>query len=66
MKRNVYLIGNAHLDVAWMWRWQEGLAEVKATFRSALDRMKEFENFKFTSAASIYYMWIEKKRSENV
>ena len=60
MKRNVYLIGNAHLDVAWMWRWQEGLAEVKATFRSALDRMKEFEDFKFTSAASIYYMWIEK------
>lgn len=56
----VYLIGNSHLDPVWLWRWQEGFAEIKATFRSALDRMKEFEDFKFTSACGAYYMWIEK------
>ena len=37
----IYLIGHAHLDPVWLWRWQEGFAEIKATFRSALDRMKE-------------------------
>ncbi len=58
--KKIYLIGNAHLDPAWMWQWQEGFAEIKATFRSALDRMKEFEDFKFVSACSLYYMWIEK------
>lgn len=58
--RKIYLIGNAHLDPVWLWQWQEGFAEIKATFRSALDRMKEFKNFKFTSACSAYYMWIEK------
>jgi len=56
----VHLIGNAHLDPVWMWRWQEGFNEIKATFRSALDRMKECDDFKFTSACSAYYMWIEK------
>lgn len=56
----VHLIGNAHLDPVWLWRWQEGFNEVRATFRSALDRMNEFEDFKFTSACSAYYMWIEK------
>ena len=56
----VHLIGNAHLDPVWLWQWQEGLMEVKATFRSALDRMNEFPDFKFTSACSAYYMWIEK------
>lgn len=56
---NVHLIGNAHLDPVWLWRWQEGFMEVKATFRSALDRMEEFDDFKFTSACSAYYMWIE-------
>jgi len=56
----VHLIGNAHLDPVWLWQWQEGFAEIKATFRSALDRMKEFDKFKFTSACSAYYMWIEK------
>lgn len=58
--KKIHLIGNAHLDPVWLWQWQEGYAEVKATFRSALDRMKEFEDYKFTSACSIYYMWIEK------
>ena len=55
----LYLIGNAHLDPVWLWRWQEGYAEVLATFRSALDRLKEFPEIKFTSACSVYYQWVE-------
>lgn len=57
--QQVYLIGNAHIDPVWLWRWQEGYAEIKATFRSALDRMKEFPDFVFTSACADYYEWIE-------
>ena len=56
----LYLIGNAHLDPVWLWRWQEGFAEIITTFRSALDRMKDFPDFKFTSACASYYQWIEK------
>ena len=55
----VYLIGNAHLDPVWLWQWYEGYAEVKATFRSALDRMKEFPGYKFTSACAAYYEWVK-------
>lgn len=55
----VHMIGNAHLDPVWLWRWQEGYAEIKATFRSALDRMREFPEFKFTSACASYYKWVE-------
>lgn len=57
--KKIHLIGNAHIDPVWLWQWQEGLAEIKATFRSALDRMKEFDDFIFTSACGAYYMWIE-------
>ena len=57
--KKVHLIGNAHLDPVWLWRWQEGFAEIKATFQSALDRMNEFDDFQFTSACGAYYMWIE-------
>ena len=63
-KKKVHLIGNAHLDPVWLWRWQEGYSEAKATFRSALDRMKEYSYFKFTSACSIYYKWIEETDPE--
>lgn len=44
-KKTLYMIGNAHLDIVWLWQWQEGCQEVKATFRSALDRMKEYDDF---------------------
>ncbi|MGM9682996.1 MAG: alpha-mannosidase [Eubacteriales bacterium] len=56
----IYLIGNAHLDPVWLWRWQEGFSEIVSTFRSALDRMKDFPDFTFTSACAVYYQWIEK------
>ena len=26
-KKHIYLVGNAHLDPIWQWRWQEGSAE---------------------------------------
>ncbi|MBQ2939486.1 MAG: alpha-mannosidase [Clostridia bacterium] len=56
----LHLIGNSHLDPVWLWRWQEGFSEILATYRSALDRMQEFPDFKFTSACAVYYQWIEK------
>ncbi|MBR6766566.1 MAG: alpha-mannosidase [Clostridia bacterium] len=57
--KNMMMIGSAHLDPVWLWQWQEGYQEVKATFRSALDRMNEFPGFVFTSAAACYYQWVE-------
>ena len=36
------MIGNAHIDPVWLWQWPEGYQEVRATFRSALDRMDEY------------------------
>ncbi len=58
-KKHIYLVGNAHLDPIWQWRWQEGSAEAKATIRSALDRMKEFPEFKFVCSSASIFMWIE-------
>ncbi len=58
-KKKIHMIGNAHIDPVWLWSWQEGFAEIKATFRSALDRMEEFPEFIFTCACAAYYKWVE-------
>ena len=58
--KKLYMIGNAHLDPVWLWNWQEGFQEVKATFRSALDRMKEDKDFVFTCSSAAFYEWVEK------
>lgn len=57
--KELYMIGNSHIDPVWFWTWEEGMQEVKATYASALARMKEFEEFKFTSTSTAYFEWIE-------
>ncbi len=57
--KNIKLIGNAHLDPIWLWRWQEGCGEVLQTFRSALDRLNEYDDFVFTCSSAAYYKWVE-------
>ena len=44
-KPMVYMVGNTHFDPVWLWTWDEGMTSIRATFRSALDRMKEDEAF---------------------
>lgn len=62
--KTVMMIGNAHIDPVWLWRWKEGYHEVKATFRSALDRMNENSEFVFTCACADYYRWVEESDPE--
>ncbi|MDR1927356.1 MAG: alpha-mannosidase, partial [Oscillospiraceae bacterium] len=59
MSHPVHLVGNAHLDPIWLWRWQEGCNEALQTFRSALDRLEEFPGFVFTCSSASYYRWVE-------
>jgi alpha-mannosidase len=57
--RTLHLIGNSHIDPVWLWQWPEGFQEIRATFRSALDRLDEYPEFIFTCDSAAYYEWIE-------
>ncbi|MDR1949883.1 MAG: hypothetical protein LBQ38_10870, partial [Spirochaetaceae bacterium] len=62
MEKNtgIHLIGNAHIDILWLWKWEEGVEEVRATFASALDHIREQGAFIFTAACAYYYSLVEK------
>jgi alpha-mannosidase len=55
----LHMIGNAHIDAVWLWPWQEGYQEARATFRAALDRIEEYPDFVFTCDSIGYLAWIE-------
>ena len=59
MSETIHLIGNAHIDIFWLWPWEEGLQEIRASFASALDRISEHKEFVFTSACAYYYSLVE-------
>jgi alpha-mannosidase len=53
------MIGNAHIDPVWLWQWPEGYQEVRATFRSAVDRLDEYPDFVFTCDSALFFAWVE-------
>lgn len=55
----LHMIGNAHLDPVWLWRWQEGCAEAIGTCWAAIDRLEESDGFVFTKGEAHIYAWIE-------
>jgi len=62
--RTIHLIGNAHIDPVWLWRWTEGYQETRATFRSALERLGEFPRFMFTASQAAVYRWVKEAEPE--
>jgi alpha-mannosidase len=62
--RVLHMIGHAHLDPVWLWPWQEGYAEARATFRSAIDRMDEYPGFVFTADQVVLLEWVEEQDPE--
>ena len=63
-ERLLHMIGNAHIDPVWLWRWPEGYQEVRATFASALDRLDEYPDFVFTSNQVLFFQWVEEHDPE--
>jgi alpha-mannosidase len=63
-RRLLHMIGNAHIDPVWLWRWPEGYQEVRATFRSAVERMREYPEFVFTCDSVAQYAWVEESDPE--
>ncbi|HEU5055694.1 MAG TPA: glycoside hydrolase family 38 C-terminal domain-containing protein [Kofleriaceae bacterium] len=64
MAKKLHMVGNAHIDPVWLWTWQEGFQEVKATFRSALDRLTESDDLLFTASSACFYAWVEENDPE--
>jgi len=53
----IYMIGHAHIDPVWRWTKDEGRAEVLATFRQALSRLRESPDVAFVSSSAQFYKW---------
>ena len=54
-------VGNSHIDMAWLWPWTETVEVVRNTFRSVLDLMREYPDFKFTMSSARTYEWMQEK-----
>jgi alpha-mannosidase len=56
----VNMVGNAHIDAAWNWRYAETISTViPDTFNRALNLMDANPDYRFTASSSQLYQWAE-------
>jgi alpha-mannosidase len=58
---SIRAVGNAHIDMAWLWPWTETVEVVRNTFSSVLNLMQEYPDLTFTHGAPQTYAWMEEK-----
>lgn len=59
-KYQVLLIGHAHIDMNWMWGFQETASVTVDTFETMLQLMEEYPQFTFAQSQASVYAIIEK------
>ncbi|MBQ4629113.1 MAG: hypothetical protein IJB44_08530, partial [Clostridia bacterium] len=59
-KYTMYCIAHAHIDMDWLWGYHETVAIVLGTFRTMLDMMNEYPDFKFSQSQAATYDIAEK------
>ena len=55
-----HAVGHAHIDMNWMWRYDETVNITLETFRTALRLMEDFEEFTFSQSQASCYRIVER------
>jgi alpha-mannosidase len=58
--KTVHMVGNAHLDPAWLWGRAAGADAALATTRSACNLLDEYPEFVFTCSGSWWHQQVER------
>jgi len=63
-KSKIYLLGHAHLDLAWLWRVSETWEATQRTFESVLGLQRDFGELIFCHSSPVLYAWVEENRPD--
>ncbi|MEH2285748.1 MAG: alpha-mannosidase [Nostoc sp.] len=63
-KSKVFLLGHAHLDLAWLWPVSETWNAAQNTFESVLKLQADFPELIFCHSTPALYAWIEEHRPD--
>jgi alpha-mannosidase len=59
--RAVSVAGNAHIDLAWLWRWAETVQVTRATFDTVMKNMDEYPELIYLQSQAQAYKWMQDK-----
>ncbi|MDV2996091.1 MAG: hypothetical protein N4J56_005745 [Chroococcidiopsis sp. SAG 2025] len=60
----IFLLGHAHLDLAWLWAVSETWEAAQRTFTSVLNLQQAFPELTFCHSTPALYAWVEQHRPD--
>lgn len=57
----LWLIGNSHIDAAWLWRWDETMDVIENTWRTSLKLSEMFPGYVFAGSSAAYYEMLDRE-----
>ena len=57
----LHMIGQSHIDMAWLWRKQETIDVCRRTFQSAINFFDEVPGYKYIQSSAAAFAWMEEK-----
>ncbi|MEA5580292.1 alpha-mannosidase [Nodularia harveyana UHCC-0300] len=60
----IYLLGHAHLDLAWLWPVSDTWKAAQRTFESVLKLQADFPELIFSHSTPALYAWVEENRPD--
>ncbi|MBN3035383.1 MAG: alpha-mannosidase [Bacteroidales bacterium] len=60
-KEHIWFTGNAHIDMAWLWKSEETVQVCYETFASAIGFADKYPEFVFCQSSAQTYWWMEQR-----
>ena len=58
---HITLLGNAHIDIAWLWRMVETVQVARNTYDTVMKNMDEYPELIYAQSQAVTYQWMEEK-----
>ena len=60
----VHLVAHAHIDMNWLWPWEDTLSTIKETFSTMVKLMDKYPDFCFSQSQAVTYRAVEQEYPE--
>ncbi len=60
----LHMIGQSHIDMAWLWPWKETIDVCRRTFQSAINFFETEPDFKYIQSQAAAFEWMEQYEPE--
>jgi len=60
-KFKIHLVAHAHIDMNWLWPWEDTVKTIKETFKSMIKLMKKYPDFRFSQSQAVTYKVVEER-----